>query len=455
MAVDYLSALGAGAGIDQTAIVDSLVEAERAPQEASLSRLIERSEARVSAFGVVKSTLELVREQFRKLNDVSDVKAFSTQSSDTTLLDSSASSSATAGIYQISVSQLASRDSYTFDGFDSKTASLNGGESLIIQVTRDGTTTDLTIDGPTLTNVAETINDSGLGLTANIIDTGQASGRYVLSVGGATGSNNAFTISSSVLTNQVQQSTAQNANLSVNGVAITSDSNTIGSALAGVSINLKGTFASETITVSKDTSQVKTEIKNLVDVYNEMRTIFNSLKTGDDPSDELVGSLATDSVFRTIESAFRNTFTSVSSTSAGDISYWADLGLSYQRDGSLALDEDRLDTVLASSFEDVVTALTADTEDQTDIGDASRGLAGDMSAMIRNLTKANGPIDNAINNSNSSLSDYQIKLEDLDARMERIRARYTTQFAAMQRIVDQFKSTGEYLTNNLAALNND
>jgi flagellar hook-associated protein 2 len=99
--------------------------------------------------------------------------------------------------------------------------------------------------------------------------------------------------------------------------------------------------------------------------------------------------------------------------------------------------------------------LTADTEDQTDIGEASRGLAGDMSAMIRNLTKATGPIDNAINNSNSSLTDYKTRLEELDARMERIRDRYTAQFAAMQNIVDQFKSTGEYLSNNLAALNND
>ena len=101
----------------------------------------------------------------------------------------------------------------------------------------------------------------------------------------------------------------------------------------------------------------------------------------------------------------------------------------------------------------MVTALTADTENQTDIGDASRGLAGDMSAMIRNLTKATGPIDNAIKNSSQNLSDYKVRLEELDARMERIRERYTQQFAAMQSIVDNFNATGEYLKNNLAALN--
>jgi len=453
--IDYVNALGAGAGFDSKAIVEALVEAERAPQQSSLDRLISRSETRVSAFGIVKSTLELVRDQFRKLNDVSDLNAFSTQSSDSTMLSASASASASAGTYTVAVSQLANRDTYTFDGFNSETDSLNNGETLTVTVTKGGVSTDLTISAPTLTNIVETINDSDLGLTANVIDTGQSSGRYVLSVSSETGSDNAFSISSAVMTGQVQQATAQNASLTVNGVSITSSSNTVGSALAGVTLDLKGTFAAETITVTRDTSGVKAEIETLVEVYNEAQAIFNSLRNGSDPDDELVGSLATDTIFRSIQSSFRNTFSSISSTPSGDISYWADLGVSVQRDGTLAVDEDRLDSALASSFDDVMTALTADTESQTDIGTADRGLAGDMSAMIRDLTKANGSISNAINSANTSLSDYEERLVQLDARMERIKERYTQQFAAMQQIVDGFNATGEYLKNNLAALNSN
>jgi len=453
--IDYVNALGAGAGFDSKAIVEALVEAERAPQQSSLDRLVSRSETRVSAFGIVKSTLELVRDQFRKLNDVSDLNAFSTQSSDSTMLSASASASASAGTYTVAVSQLANRDTYTFDGFNSETDSLNNGETLTVTVTKGGVSTDLTISAPTLTNIVETINDSDLGLTANVIDTGQSSGRYVLSVSSETGSDNAFSISSAVMTGQVQQATAQNASLTVNGVSITSSSNTVGSALAGVTLDLKGTFAAETITVTRDTSGVKAEIETLVEVYNEAQAIFNSLRNGSDPDDELVGSLATDTIFRSIQSSFRNTFSSISSTPSGDISYWADLGVSVQRDGTLAVDEDRLDSALASSFDDVMTALTADTESQSDIGIADRGLAGDMSAMIRDLTKANGSISNAINSANTSLSDYEERLLQLDARMERIKERYTQQFAAMQQIVDGFNATGEYLKNNLAALNSN
>ena len=453
--VDYVSALGAGAGIDSKAIVDALVEAERAPQQSSLDRLVSRSETRVSAFGIVKSTLELVRDQFRKLNDVSDLNAFNTQSSDSTLISATASSSASAGVYQIQVTQLADRDSYTFDGFDSKTDSLNGGSDLAITVTQGGTSTELTVSSPTLSNIVETINDSNLGITANVIDTGAASGRYVLSVSGETGVDNAFSISSAVMTGQAQQTTAQNSSLEVNGVKITNASNSIGTAVAGLNLELKGTFVSESITVTRDTSGVKTEIQNLAQVYNEAQTIFNSLRSGSDAEDELVGALSTDSIFRSVQSSFRNTFSSISSTPSGDINYWADLGVSVQRDGTLKIDEDRLDSALATSFDDVVTALTADTESQSDIGDASRGLAGDMSAMIRDLTKANGPIANAISTSTESLSDYEVRLTELDSRMDRIRERYTQQFAAMQQIVDGFNSTSEYLTNNFAALNNN
>ena len=143
--VDYLGALGAGSGIDTQLVVNSIVDAERAPQQQSLDRIKEKADLRLSAFGVVKGTLEAVRDQFRKLNDVSELKSFTSQSSDSTLLTASATSSAQSGVYAISVTQLAERDSFTFDGFDSETDSLNGGSPLTITVTQGGTSTNLTV----------------------------------------------------------------------------------------------------------------------------------------------------------------------------------------------------------------------------------------------------------------------------------------------------------------------
>jgi flagellar hook-associated protein 2 len=454
MAVDYLQALGAGAGIDTKSIVESLVEAERIPQQQSLDRLKERSDLRLSSFGIVKSTLEAVRDQFRKLDDVSDIKAFSATSSDTDTVNVSATSSAGSGTYDVTVSILADRDSFSYDGFDSLTDSLNGGASVDIDITKGGITSTVTIASPTLTSVVDAINDADLGVTASIIDTGAASKRYVLSLSGETGADNSFTVSASVLTGEVQRTTARDSKFSVNGVDVVSDSNTVSTAIQGVTLNLE-TLGNATVTVATNTDKVKEEIRTLVEVYNEMRSIFGTLRGGTDPDNELAGALATDSVFRTIESTFRNKFSSQSSTPTDDINYWADMGVSVQRDGSLTLDEDRLDSALKNSFDDVVTALTADTENQTDLGTANRGLAGDMSALIRELNSIDGPVSYAIQSAEQGLSKYEERLADLEDRMARIQARYTEQFAAMQKIVDSFNATGEYLANNLAAMNNN
>ena len=453
--VDYLGALGVGSGIDTQKVVSALVEAERAPQQSSLTRLKEKSDARLSAFGIVKSTLESVRTQFRKLNDVSDLKSFTTSSSKPLDLSATATSSAQAGVYSVTATALAERDSFSFTGFASATGSLNGGNTLTVSVVKAGVTTNLSIPAPTATNIAETINDSNLGLTANVIDTGQASNRYVLSVSSETGASNAFTITSSVLTGSTKTTTAANAELEVNGIDILSSSNTISSAVAGLTIDLKATFSNQRITVSNDTSQIKAEIKNLITSYNDAKAIFKSLSSsGTSADDPLVGSMASDSVFRSVETAFRRQFTTVSSTPSGNINYWADIGVSMQRDGTLSLKEDMLDTALASSLSDVITAITADTEGQTDIGNANRGLAGDMSATIQNLVKSNGSIANAMTNAKAGLSQYETKLIALDARMERIEERYLQQFASMQRIVDSMNSTSQFLKNNLEAMQN-
>ena len=54
-----------------------------------------------------------------------------------------------------------------------------------------------------------------------------------------------------------------------------------------------------------------------------------------------------------------------------------------------------------------------------------------------------------ISDTTSDLSDYESKLLDLDARIERVRERYITQFSAMQSLVDQMNSTRDYLKQQL------
>jgi len=136
------------------------------------------------------------------------------------------------------------------------------------------------------------------------------------------------------------------------------------------------------------------------------------------------------------------------------MTHLSSMGLSMTREGTLAIDETRLDSALSASFDDLVTALTAGTNDQTPFGDASRGIAGDASALIQNFLKSTGSVSQSIINAESRKSEYETRLAELEARMERVKERYVAQFSAMEAIVNQMKSTGDYLTNQFKAMNN-
>lgn len=456
MAVDYLGAIGAGSGLNTSEIVTSLVAAERAPQQSALDRMKDRADVRISAFGVVKSALSSLQESFDRLDDLSDVKQLSLTSSDSTAISGTATSDAAVGSYAIAVTQLAERDSWAFTGFDSETESLNSGASITLTVVKGGVTSNITVATPTPENIVTELNNAGLGLSASLVDTGAASNRYVLSVSGESGEDNAFTLSADAgLSGATQMTTAANANFTVNGIAISRASNSVSDAVSGVSLNLNKVSGSTTIQVSPNRDEVKTRIMDLVTTFNDVKAVFNELQNGDDAEDELIGSLATDSTLRNVIRSIQNKLTSPISTASGDINYMTDMGIGFTREGTLEVNESRLDTVLSSSFDDVVTAFTANTENQTEYGEASRGLAGDMSVLIASFTKTLGSVSSEIRNAEEALTTYETRLAELDARMARIQDRYTQQFSAMQQIVDQMNSTSDYLTSQLNALNNN
>lgn len=456
MAVDYLSAMGAGAGLNTTEIVDALVEAERAPQQTIIDRTKERSEATISAYGLIKSAIGALKSAFAELDDVSDVKKMAAASDSPGSVIGIPNEDAIAGSFDITVTQLAKRDSWTFQGFDSLGEVLNSGSSFDVTLTKGGQPSTVAVTTATPQGIVDAINGADLGITASIIDTGSASNRYVIALTGELGLENAFTVSDSANSLQVpiQQSVAQDSLIEVNGVQVSRSSNTVSDAITGVTLNLLEENSTATIEVSPSITEVKAKIENLVATFNDFKTVINTLQRGEDPEDTLVGSLGSDSTLRMIINQIQSKMTAEISTPSGNINYLSDIGVGFNREGFLELNSTRLESALTNSFDDVVTALSADTEGQSEYGTASRGLAGDLSVLLGSYTKPLGAVTEVINNANSRLSEVEGKLADLEARMEQVRSRYLTQFTAMQQIVDQMNSTSDYLKSQFDALNN-
>ena len=463
--VDFLGALGAGSDIDSKSLVQSLVDAERAPREASLNGKIAKSESQISAYGQVISSLGLLSTAFSALNDVSDFADYAVKVNNALALDGSPAYSVTAttdvepGLNEVIVSSVASKDRWTSAaGYAATTTAINGGIAFTIDIRNlDGTSTTVSVADPTPQGVVDAINDADLGIEASLVDTGSESDPYKILFSGQLGADNAFTVSNTssigttlAMTSKV--STASNAELVVNGVAIQRTSNTITDAIDGVTLSLSSKTAGiSTISVAQDKAGVETKIRDLVDAYNATKATFRNLSDPDSP-EELGGIFSGDGSFRLITERVARLFSNASSTATDDLSYLSDIGISFDRYGDLTIDEDAFTSAMSNNFTDIVSIFSADTEDQSIYGEANRGIAGDAIQVLTDLMASDGTIMTQSNSVGSKLEDYEEALDDLDRRMSQIYDRYLAQFTAMETAIDRFNSTKDYLKTALEGL---
>ena len=175
----------------------------------------------------------------------------------------------------------------------------------------------------------------------------------------------------------------------------------------GTTIELLGQTASTaTLQVSADTTVIEGRIRDLVDVYNTVRSVFKTLRDPD-AEDELAGALSGDNIFRMIENRVRNLVTGLSSTPGESLAYLSDAGVSITREGVLEINETKLASALSSNYADLVTMFAADTEKQTNLGEADRGVAGDAIHTLTELMSSRGSVKSRISLAEGRMADYE------------------------------------------------
>lgn len=466
MAVDFLGALGAGADIDSNSLVESLIAAERAPKEILINRKIEQSQAEISAYGILTASLESLNTAFQSLNDAKDFAEYSVgvsgenTSSGSASFSVSATADAELGRTSIAVTALAQGDRWGSTAtYPALTTSLNGGATFNITVTdAAGVATAVAVTTTTPQGVVDKINEANLGLTASVMDTAGGPGPYkIVLTSDLLGTANGFTLTTSAnsgtqLAFGDRLSSAANASVDVNGVTITRSTNTITDVIEGVTLNLLGVTASTGIlTVAQTTDPIKTRINDLVVVYNAVHAQLDML-TDPDSTDDLGGTMSGDGGFANISRHLKEMFSSASSAATSNISYLSEIGVEFDRYGKLQVDGDRLDSALLNNITDVISIFSADTNNQSNVGTANRGIAGDAIQRLSELLANDGVVKSRISNTETRVSDYQEDLEELDRRMQSIQSRYIKQFSAMEMAIDAMNSTKSFLESALANL---
>jgi flagellar hook-associated protein 2 len=449
--IDYVQALGAGAGFDTKKIVEALVNAERAPTEARINSKIAESEAKISGLGKAVSILNVVKDAANRLNDAKDFNTFTLSNSQESAFSASSTTSARAGSNNVTVNQIAQEQRSVSNAFASETNAFNSNPITVsISVgSSNPTATDITVTDASLQGTVSAINAANLGVTAEIIDTGDASDRYRIQLIGETGAENAFSLTSSDSTlsfSSVQSAT--DAQLNVNGIDFTRSSNVIDDVITGVTLSLNTeTNGAANLSINQDDSQTRANIVDFVTIYNEAQRQLKELSNS-----SIGGELAGDSIFRSLTSSLRSLVLGTSSSASGNISNLSDMGISVSRTGELDVDDTKLDNALANNFADVVTMFSANTDNQSASSTDVAGLAGDITNLIANATAADSYLESQQDTLADANSRRQEELSDLADRMERVEERYNRQFLAMQQIIDQMNSTRESMESSFENL---
>jgi flagellar hook-associated protein 2 len=401
-----------------------------------------------------------LQQAFEKLNDSDELATSNGTSSNTSAINlTSLDGTAETAAYDITVTRLAQEQRMISDEYASSTATLNASSFTIsIAVGSSSTTTTaVTVSTPTPAGVVSAINAASTGVTATLVDTGISGSNYRIILSGDTGSEGAFTVTSTPdlgfgdSGNTLQE--AQDAIINFDGLTVTRASNEINDVIEGATFSITETTSSAVrLNITSDKSTLKTNLQNMITTYNDLNTLFTEL-TAEGSEAELGGALTDDtSLVRYLKSQIRTAIFADSSTTSGSVAALRDLGISLDKTGDLTFDETTYDAVIASSYDDVVMMLSANTSDHNLYDTASKGLAQDIATTLEGFNESTGVLTTRTSNAEEELVEFKDELVKLEARMENVYQRYLTQFTAMETLMASMDTTKDYLEGQLEQL---
>jgi len=355
---------GFSSGIDTATIVAQLMAVERQPV-ARLEAKNEERQLRLTYYSDLRTKMSSLKSAVDSLNSIREFNRFSATSSDeddehfTVATDSSAQ----ATTHTIQVLNLAVAEKEISQGY-AETSSEIGTGTFSITVAGEETEVEITASNNTLEGLRDAINNSDAAVTASIMNDGDASNPYRLVItSDETGTDNAITLDTSGMSGGTtpvftdgsggtpgQQ--AEDASFTFDGVTITSSSNEVEDVVTGIDINLKKVDDENeyTITIESNIEDIMEDLNSFVEKYNDLMSYIEGKQSDT--------TIERDYTFSQVRRAMQN-IVYESYDNGGEYTALSQVGFSTNDDGSLSLDEDELEDLLETNYDDVMRLMTA------------------------------------------------------------------------------------------------
>ena len=466
-----LSSLGVGSGLDAETIVTKLVAIEKQPADA-LTTENTKLQTQVSTWGKIQSNFSALQDAASKLMDSSFWSATTAKSSDDTAVSVTTSSGAAAGNYAVSVTQLAAAQSVASSAFTASTTPVGEGT---LRIELGKYTTDNSTTPPAVTFAAKAAatavdisigpgdNTANAGVSASIV-TDASGARLVMR--GQNGEENAFRVSvtetatapglsalaysaaTGATSAMSRTQAAQNAQATINGLSVSSASNTMSNVLEGVTLKLnKTTTTPATVNVDLDTASISKGVSDFVSAYNSVVSTIR-VQTLYDETSKTAGPLQGNATARGLLSQMRSLISSNTSASSA-FSRLSDIGIDINKDGTLS--------TKSTKFNDAMGKLGELQKFFAGSSDTDSSLNG-IGTRVKNLTTqildtTSGAIANSTGGLNSTITRNNNKITSINDHAAKVETRLRAQYTALDTSMAKLSGLSTYVTAQLAALN--
>lgn len=443
---------GVGSGLDIAGLVRQLVQAEGGPKTLRLNAEEAKVQAKLSALGTLQSALASFRDTVSTLKDIEKFQGRMVTLSDEDFVSASASSSAVPGSYAIEVQQLATAHKLQSapNGYASAATPVGTGT---LHISIGGENFDVVIGSTnnTLAGIAAAINSSAAGdkVQATVLN-GASEARLTITAR-SIGLASEMTITqdggdgnlAGLLGGLVEIEAAQNAAAEIDGITVTSTTNTLSGAIEGVEITLTAAHevGTTTIEVGYDRTAARATIDELVKGYNAVVDAIKSVSSYNVESRE-GGPLFGDAGVRNIVYQLRRELTANVAGLSGSFDMLTEIGVTADLSGKLSVDTAKLDAAFAADFDAVGELFAAE----------NVGVAVRLDTILAPYLDSGGTFDSRTAGLKSSIDDINDRREALNERLLALQARYTKQFNALDSLLSQLQGTSNFLNQQLSQL---
>ncbi len=466
-----ITSLGIGSGLDINSIVTQLVALERRPLDQMRSEAT-RLQTQVSSYGQLKSLFSGLQDASNALTAAPLWQRSLASSSDESAVLATGGANATAGNYSVSVQKLAQSQTLVSGSPLGAADSLAGGGTLTLQLgswqgspaaftAKDGSSpVAVTIsDTDTLAEARDKINAASAGVTATLVT--DSTGTRLSLRSTSTGAENGFRVQVSDNDGDVGDNAglsrlafdppagtagltsklaARNAELTVNGIPIESASNEVTDVIEGLTLRLRKETGTDEVNIglASDRASVETAIKGFVEAYNALAK-FIGTQTRYDEASQQAGTLQGDSAVTAVQARLRAVLT-MPSAAAAAFPRISDVGLQAQRDGTLKIDQDKLNSAL-----DKLPELKAAFSNSSADDPAQQGFMRRFSVLASQLLDIDGSLSTRTEGLQKAISKNSDSQARLESRVSRFQERLVAQYTAMDSNLSRLNALSSYV----------